>query len=159
LGRRALGARRRLNQQTEEITQFENLFLFITGWNEWIAGSWLANPGGSVSTLGNPCPLDGYYFVDEYNEEYSRDIEPMKGYYYQMVGQNRLRKGARPIPAASVPQAINLTGGFSQWTNVSPAYYDPVNDTDWLGRLRLCRKAWRPHRDHDDLEPKHLDER
>jgi len=123
-------------QQMAYGLKYDPDFLFITGWNEWIAGSWLANPAGSVSMLGNPCPLNGYYFVDEYNEEYSRDIEPMKGghtdnYYYQMVGQNRLRKGARPIPAASVPQTINLTTGFSQWTNVAPAYYDPVNDTVW----------------------------
>ena len=124
------------SQQMAYGLKYDPEFLFITGWNEWIAGSWLANPADSVSMLGNPCPLNGYYFVDEYNEEYSRDIEPMKGghtdnYYYQMVGQNRLRKGARPIPAASVPQTINLAGGFSQWTNVSPAYYDPVNDTVW----------------------------
>jgi hypothetical protein len=121
-------------QQMAYGLKYDPQFLFITGWNEWIASSWLANPAGSVSMLGVPCPLNGYYFVDEYNEEYSRDIEPMKAghtdnYYYQMAGQNRWRKGARPIPAASAPQTINLAGGFSQWTNVAPAYYDPVNDT------------------------------
>ncbi len=124
------------SQQMAYGLKYDPRFLFITGWNEWIAGSWLANLAGSVSMLDNPCPLNGYYFVDEYNEEYSRDIEPMKGghtdnYYYQMVGQNRLRKGARPLPAASVAQTINLAGGFLQWTNISPAYYDAVNDTVW----------------------------
>jgi hypothetical protein len=116
--------------------KYDPQFLFITGWNEWIAGSFAANPAGSVSMLGNPCPLNGYYFVDEYNQEYSRDIEPMKGghtdnYYFQMVGQNRWRKGVRPVPVAGAPQTINLAGGFAQWTNVSPAYYDPVKDTIW----------------------------
>ena len=52
-------------------------------------------------------------------------------YYFQMVGQNRLRKGARPVPVASAPQTINLASGFSRWTSVSPAYYDPVNDVIW----------------------------
>jgi hypothetical protein len=123
-------------QQMAYGLKYDPEFLFITGWNEWIAGSWLANPAGSVSLLGNPCPLNGYYFVDEYNQEYSRDIEPMKGghtdnYYYQMVGQNRWRKGTRPIPEAGVSQTIDLARGFSQWTDVSPAYYDPVNDTVW----------------------------
>ena len=72
--------------------------------------------------LADCCPVGGFYFVDEYNEEYSRDLEPMKGghtdnYYFQMVGQNRLRKGVRPVPPASAPQTINLAGGFAQWTN------------------------------------------
>ena len=74
--------------------------------------------------------------MDEYNEEYSRDIEPMAGghtdnYYFQMVGQNRRFKGARPVPAASVPQTINTAGSFSQWTNVAPLYYDAADDTTW----------------------------
>jgi hypothetical protein len=79
--------------------------------------------------------------VDTYNEEYNRDLEPIKGsygdnYYYQLVAQNRQRKGVRPVPTASVPQTINLAAGFAQWTNVAPAYYDPVNDTicrNWPG--------------------------
>src|SRR5271166_2777688 len=42
-------------------------------------------------------------FVDEFDAEFSRDIEPMKGahgdnYYYQLVANIRRFKGARPVP-------------------------------------------------------------
>lgn len=114
--------------------KYDPQFLFLTQWNEWIAGSFAAPSSCYTHVLADCCPVGGFYFVDEYNEEYSRDLEPMKGghtdnYYFQMVGQNRLRKGVRSVPAASAPQTINLAGGFAQWTNASPAYYDAVNDT------------------------------
>ena len=111
-------------------------FLFITSWNEWIAGAFQSPSAGAVYMLGQPCPANGFYFVDEYNEEYSRDIEPMKGghtdnYYFQMVGQNRLRKGVRATPVASAPQTIDVGGDFTDWTNVGPSFFDAVNDTVW----------------------------
>ena len=114
--------------------KYDPQFLFLTQWNEWIAGSFAAPTACYTHLLADCCPVGGFYFVDEYDEEYSRDMEPMKAghtdnYYFQMVGQNRLRKGVRPIPPASAPQTINLAGGFSLWSNVAPAYYDPANDT------------------------------
>jgi autotransporter-associated beta strand protein len=111
-------------------------FLFITSWNEWIAGAFQSPSAGAVYMLGQPCPANGFYFVDEYNEEYSRDIEPMKGghtdnYYFQMVGQNRLRKGAGAIPAASAPQTIDIGGDFTDWADAGPSFFDAANDTVW----------------------------
>ena len=88
--------------------KYDPQFLFITQWNEWIAGSFArADLAVTRVSLADCCPVGGFYFVDEYNEEYSRDIEPMKGghtdnYYFQMVGQNRLRKGR---PAGARPPA------------------------------------------------------
>ena len=122
--------------------KYDPQFLFLTQWNEWIAGSFAAPTTAYTHLLADCCPVGGFYFVDEYNEEYSRDMEPMKGghtdnYYFQMVGQNRLRKGVRPVPPASAPQTINLAGGFSQWTNVAPAYYDPVERHHLA---QLCRR-------------------
>jgi hypothetical protein len=81
--------------------------------------------------LNNPCAAGQRYFVDNYNAEYSRDIEPMKGghgdnYYYQMVATNRLRKGVRPVPFASPPVSDGVAVDFS---NVSPAYYDAPDET------------------------------
>jgi autotransporter-associated beta strand protein len=105
--------------------------LFITGWNEWWAGAWTADtyhPGYNV--LDNPCAIGQRYFVDAYTAEYSRDIEPMKGsygdnYYYQMVAANRLRKGVRPVPNAS----LALTAAPTDFSGVGPAYADPPDDT------------------------------
>ena len=114
--------------------KYDPQFLFLTQWNEWIAGAFAAPTYCYTHLLADCCPVGGFYFVDEYNEEYSRDLEPMQGghtdnYYFQMVGQNRLRKGVRPIPPASAPQSINLAGGFAQWNAVAPSYFDPANDT------------------------------
>jgi hypothetical protein len=102
------------------------------------APAFLSTPpsAGFTSVLADPTPLNGCYFVDEYNQEYSRDLEPMKGghsdnYYYQLVSLCRQRKGVRPVTTASAPQTINMLGDFSDWSNVAPAYYDPLNDTAW----------------------------
>jgi hypothetical protein len=67
-------------------------FVFVTGFNEWVAGrhdEWQ----GVVNA-----------FPDEYNDEFSRDIEPSKGalgddYYYQLCDYIRRYKGVRPTPA------------------------------------------------------------
>ncbi len=122
------------NEQMVYGLKLDPEFLFLTGWNEWIAGSWLTSVNGWPSMLGQACPLGGFYFVDEYNQEYSRDIEPMAGghsdnYYFQMVGQNRRRKGARPVPTASAPKTIDLAGDFSDWADVLPEYRDAPGDT------------------------------
>ena len=96
-------------------------FVFVTGWNEWIAGR-----------FGLPSPFHGagpVSFVDEFNTEYSRDIEPMKGghgdaYYYQLVSYMRRFKGARPAPLASAPQTLKIGDGFAKWQNIKPEYRD-----------------------------------
>src|SRR6202011_2802489 len=46
--------------------------VFVTGWNEWIAQRF-ENPGG-ISFMGKPLAKGDTFFVDEFNEEYSRDI-------------------------------------------------------------------------------------
>ena len=73
-------------------------------------------------------------FVDEYTEEYSRDIEPMHGghgdnYYYQMISFIRRFKGTRSIPAAGPAQSIIIDGDFKDWQNVTPEYCDDTGDT------------------------------
>ena len=90
-------------------------FIFITGWNEWIAGRF--ETWQSVKNA----------FPDEFNDTYSRDIEPTKGelgdnYYYQMVSFIRRYKGTRPAPAASGEKTINISGALSQWDDVLPRY-------------------------------------
>jgi hypothetical protein len=96
-------------------------FVMVTGWNEWTAGRW-GEPNG---------PL---VFVDQFDEEFSRDIEPMLGghgdnYYWQLVANIRRYKGAPPLPAASAPKTIRLDGDFKQWTGVQPEFADHVGET------------------------------
>ena len=86
--------------------------MLVTGWNEWIAGRW-GEPTG---------PL---VFVDQLDQEFSRDIEPMTGghgdnYYWQLVANVRRYKGASALPKASPPKTIRLKDGFEQWRGVSP---------------------------------------
>jgi hypothetical protein len=71
-------------------------------------------------------------FVDQFDQEHSRDIEPMKGghgdnYFYQLASQVRRYKGARP-PTRVRPGAIQLDGRFEDWAAVEPEFRDTVGD-------------------------------
>ncbi len=97
-------------------------FIFITGWNEWIAGRW-------NSLDGNP---EHSYFVDQADPEYSRDIEPTMtvglkdNYYMQMVANIRRYKGVNPVPQASKQQKI---ADWRDWDKAKPIYSDYQGDT------------------------------
>lgn len=110
-------------------------FVFITGWNEWVAQRFIKEPkGGAGQMLGKPLKPGESFFVDQYNQEYSRDIEPMRGghgdnYYYQTAAHIRKFKGVRPRPTASAPMTIRAGGDFSQWGGVGPEFLDDVGDT------------------------------
>ncbi len=96
-------------------------FAMVTGWNEWVAGRW-GKPDSTVE------------FVDQFDREYSRDIEPMKGghgdnYYYQLAANVRRYKGISAIPKASSPRSIDLDGGFESWKDVAPEFLDDAGDT------------------------------
>lgn len=110
-------------EQWENALKQDPKFVFVTGWNEWIAGRFNEFAGCKAPVV----------FVDEFDEEHSRDIEPMKGghddnYYYQLVDYVRQYKGSRRPPLAGPEQAINLDGGFRQWDNITPEYRDEVGD-------------------------------
>ena len=108
-------------EQWERALTLDPPFVMVTGWNEWIAGRW-GESGGPIQ------------FVDQFDEQYSRDIEPMKGghgdnYYYQLVANVRRYKGADPLPRASSPRPIRIDGGMDQWADVAPAFADDAGDT------------------------------
>lgn len=107
-------------------------FVFITGWNEWVAMRFTTNSGQEF--LGERLKNGGTYFVDLYNEEFSRDAEPVKGsfhdnYYYQMVSFIRRYKGARPVPAYRQTAPVNIDGQFADWQKVEAVYADDAGDT------------------------------
>lgn len=97
-------------------------YVFITSWNEWIAGRW-------ETTDNNP---EHSYFCDQASPEYSRDIEPtftagMKdNYYMQLVANIRRYKGMNSNPSVSAPKKIE---SFNDWDDVKPVYVDYINDT------------------------------
>lgn len=93
--------------------------VFITGWNEWIAGKYTKKDHWT----GEP-----FSFVDEFDWDHSRDIEPVKAwgdrgdvYYMQLIDHVRKFKGTATQPTPSAPQTIKL-GDWNAWKNVSPLY-------------------------------------
>ena len=73
-------------------------FIYLNDWNEWTAGMW--ERGKKSLWLGRE---NTFVFIDQYNAEFNRTIQPMRGgytdnYYMQMVANIRRYKGVRPIP-------------------------------------------------------------
>jgi len=94
--------------------------LMITQWNEWMAQRFivgageesLTRPGAKEKKIGET------YFVDVYNQEYSRDIEPSSeplirdNYYLQTVSNLRKYRGVRKIPVPNLCRTIDMEGGL-----------------------------------------------
>ena len=107
-------------EQWERAFQVDPEVVFITGWNEWVAIQ-LSDKGPAV-------------FCDQFNLEFSRDVEMMKAgygdnYYMQMAANIRRFKGMYPDPCAREAKTIEISGSFSQWENVSFEYRDHLLDT------------------------------
>jgi hypothetical protein len=97
-------------------------FVMITGWNEWIAGK-------------HSRPNEPVAFVDQFDQEFSRDIEPVRGlhgdnYYWQMIAGIRRYKGAPPLPTPTAPVTLKPGADFATWRDVGPEFTDHVFDTD-----------------------------
>ena len=136
-------------EQWDRAIALDPELVFVTGWNEWTAGSvragdqsqldaemasWDFFPGAKLGRAGHPIHPGDLYFIDEYNEEFNRDIEPMKGnhtdnYYFQLVANIRRYKGVHAPQETSLPQTIDLAGDFAQWKTVAPEYRDHIGDT------------------------------
>ncbi len=117
-----------MQEQWERALQLDPEFIFITGWNEWVAQRF------DPETKPIPDAQGEVIFYDQFDWEHSRDIEPMVGghtdsYYYQMVANIRRFKGADPTPVASGPTTIALDGSFTDWAGVQPEFRDHAGDT------------------------------
>ncbi|MFA6949034.1 MAG: hypothetical protein WCQ72_08635, partial [Eubacteriales bacterium] len=92
--------------------------VFVTGWNEWIMGQWkepwLSDENSTQLAM-----------VDQYNREYSRDIEPDRDgykdtYYLQLCDNIRRFKGSKPRPHAS--EQFDRAPSDSVWSKIVPEY-------------------------------------
>lgn len=120
------------SQQWEHALNIDPSFIFVTGWNEWIAQRFIQTSSQN-SFIGKQWPIGTTYFVDEFIQEYSRDIEPMHGghgdnYYYQLISYIRRFKGMSKPDTPSAPKTIFINQNFSQWNNVTPYYRDDIFD-------------------------------
>jgi hypothetical protein len=115
---------RNFSEQWNRAIALDPKIIFVTGWNEWIAGRF--------------SPPSGFYgdgpvtFVDEFNREFSRDCEPMLGghgdaFYWQLVANIRRFKGVSAIPPVR-SQPIVIDGKFDDWAGVAPEFRDDVGD-------------------------------
>lgn len=110
-------------QQWDYAIECDPEFIFVTGWNEWLAGRW-SEWGGTENA-----------FPDQFSDEYSRDIEPAKGilkdhYYYQLVANIRRFKGMSSAEnIETVNTTIDIFGDDSQWNSVTNEYKHYINST------------------------------
>ncbi len=129
-------------EQMEVASQYDPPVLLITAWNEWTAGRWETEIKGvlianTYTTLNGEAWSSSYY-VDAFNPEFSRDIEPMRNadgygfgdnYYYQLAAYLRKFKGSRPALPVAGQAVINIDGDIAQWDSVFPEYRDTAGDT------------------------------
>lgn len=117
------------DEQWRRALEVDPKFIFVTGWNEWVAGRF--------QQWSKYSEEDSYFrgglFVDQYNHEYSRDCEPMRGghtdsYYYQLASWVRRFKGVRPMPKVGESADIIIDGDFSDWAAVTPEFRDTIGD-------------------------------
>jgi hypothetical protein len=123
-------------EQWDHALKVDPKFVMITSWNEWIAGL--------THSMRSP-----WVQCDAFNEEFSRDIEPMKGgfgdnFYYQAIANIRRFKGVPEIPEATTPKTIDITGSFDSWQDVGPVFGGRAGNTiprdhDGFGRAPKTR--------------------
>lgn len=106
-------------EQWDRAFELDPELVFVTGWNEFTAGMWLPEH----TWTGDP-----FSFVDQYNWECSRDIEPNKGwgdkadsYFMQLVDNVRKFKGMNAPEKASGAKTIRLNQ-VDDWAGVKPYY-------------------------------------
>ena len=120
-------------EQWDRALELNPEFVFITGWNE--LGANLHEKWEGVKGA----------WPDQYNDEYSRDIEPTQGefkdtYYLLLANKIREFKGVRPTPTASKAKTIDLSAGFDQWADVGPEYFGfagGVEPRDFVNRQKV----------------------
>ena len=113
-----------IQEQWEVALKEDVPFIFVTGWNEWIAGRW---------EHWDKTHPERSYFCDLATPEYSRDIEPsltagLKDHYYmQMVNNIRRYKGVAKMTAVSALSfPLQVMG---DWNKVEAVYADYTGDT------------------------------
>lgn len=109
-------------EQWDVALRHEVPFVFVTGWNEWVAGKFPSHDD-------NP---EHSWFCDQASPEYSRDIEPTRAagikdhYYMQLVSNIRRYKGMPAVRPLDKPRTIR---SLRDWGRVRALYRDYTGDT------------------------------
>ena len=110
--------------------------VMITQFNECMAARFIAETSGALGSIrpGGAQVIGESIFVDLYNAEFNRDIEPSThplirdNYYLQMVSHIRQYKGVRTIPTPVEAVSIRAGLSFDLWNNIYPEYRDDKGD-------------------------------
>ncbi len=91
-------------EQFDRAVETDPPVVLVTGWNEWIAGRWQGIPERPIM------------FVDCANPLYSRDLEMMRGgyfdnYYLQLISYIRTYKGQDAANASETQVCCHVPGG------------------------------------------------
>ena len=117
-------------QRWDEVLKVDPSFLYLNDWNEWTAGKYQPASGNTFDFMRRK---NSYFFVDQYNAEFNRCIQPMKGgytdnYYMQMAENIRRYEGVRPIPQLKGITPIKIDRSFNDWNAISVDYLDTRGD-------------------------------
>lgn len=112
------------------------MIVCVTGWNEWKAEAWPATPeleAARIMFQGRQLRQGESYFVDEFNGEFNRDLEPEAGersdnYFYQLAAHVRRYKGMDAPPESSPKRTVRIDGRFGEWAGVRPVFTDFAGD-------------------------------
>ena len=115
-------------EQAQNALNSDALVAFVTQWNEWLV-PYLTKETNTLYVMDDyPIRLQ-----DEFDEEYSRDIEPMKGghgdaYYMHLISFVRRFKGMEKPMCDDGTHSIAVNEDFSQWDGVKQAYREYAGD-------------------------------
>lgn len=114
-------------ERWDEALSIDPDLIYLNDWNEWTAGMFCEH---TDNFMGRPNDM---YFVDQYNAEFNRTIQPMKdgytdNYYMQMVQNIRRYKGVRQAPKAICRYKMTNPANWDSWENVSEEFLDTRGD-------------------------------
>ena len=120
-------------------------YVLVTGWNEWVAQRQPSDSG-----------KNNVVFVDTASMEFSRDLEPMRGgyfdnYYMQLIENIRAYKGVAPTLVQDTRKIIDIDGSFDQWDDILVTYTDPINDCENRRNLGFGRTRMEDESGNNDL--------
>ncbi len=109
-----------MQEQWEHALELDPDYVFVTGWNEWLMGKFPGKPWiwDEDSTQ--------IAFVDQYDREHSRDIEPdcdgyLDSYYLQLCANIRRFKGVAHVDRDAAPMEL-AAGEIEKLKEALPAY-------------------------------------
>lgn len=126
-------------EQWDEAIRVHPPLVMVTQFNEWIAQRFLVTSSNLNDTRpGATKKVGESYFVDVYNAEFSRDLEPSThpkirdNYYLQMVSNARKYRGVEKIPLPTRSLTIDINGSFDQWDEETLEFLDDKGDCGFV---------------------------